>query len=127
MLDILQNLFVLPLIAALIIVSCIYGYYKMSHQDELYIKRDYVRYFLYSYLLALATYYAYQKLMSDASTSTSSSSASASSVQTGGGQILEDVVEQIADSAEFLVDNGNTTYGIATNIMERFNTGRPMF
>jgi hypothetical protein len=125
MLDILQNLFVLPLIAACVIVAGIYGYYKMSHQDELYEKRDYVRYFLYSYLLALATYYAYQKFMSNGTDT---------DVQMGGGDAnagttnMASVMGDIADSAESLVDTTpNPIYGIATNIMERFNTGRPTF
>lgn len=125
MLDILQNLFVLPLIAACVIVAGIYGYYKMSHQDELYEKRDYVRYFLFSYLLALATYYVYQKFMSNGTVSEG---------QMGGGDAstantsMASVLEEVADTAESLVDTApNPVYGIATNIMERFNTGRPTF
>jgi hypothetical protein len=125
MLEILQNLFVLPLIAACIIMICVRGYIKMSHQDELYEKRDYVRYFLFSYIAALATYYVYQKFMGESVPVVTNQSGGAS-------ELVDDVVESVADNVESLVDNvassaSSTTYGIATNIMERFNTGRPTF
>jgi hypothetical protein len=128
MLEILQNLFVLPLIAACVIMVCVYGYIKVSHKDELYEKRDYVRYFLSSYLISLATYYVYQKFMGDA--------ASTSGIQSGGGGESSSAtslptMEDVADSAEALMDSvaaaPSATYNIATNIMERFNTGRPTF
>lgn len=128
MLEILQNLFVLPLIAACVIMICVYGYIKVSHNDELYEKRDYIRYFLSSYLIALTTYYVYQKFMGDV--------AFISGVQSGGGgESSSDAslptMKDVADSAEALMESANTvpnaTYNIATNIMERFNTGRPTF
>ena len=122
MLELLQSLFILPLIVTFIIIIIVYIYHKTSHQDEEYTKRDYIRYFVLSYLSCLGIYVAYQKFTTDSVTTSSSLS--------GGGGDISDIATATAECAENLVDNNimnDTTYGIMNNIMERFNTGRPTF
>lgn len=126
MLELIQNIFILPLILASAITLAIYGYFKATKQTDEYTKRDYVRYFMVIYISGVGLLYLYQKLNNGGSIG-----GVGDAIQAGGSGIAQILTEEIADCAENLVpaaaSSSASLLGMATNIMERFNTGRPTF